>query len=63
MRFDAVTEAEIQECLDHPDSAVPTIKGRTRYERSIPGNRLIVVAKPEGEDVIIVTVFLRQRRR
>ena len=63
MRFDRITEDELRACLENPDSAVPTVKGRTRYQQAIPGNVITLVAIPEGEDVIIVTVFLRYRRR
>jgi hypothetical protein len=54
---------KIRVCLENPDSAVPTIRGRTRYQQAIPDNVITGVAIPEGEDVIIVTVFLRDRRR
>jgi len=63
MRLDGITPDEVEFCLDGPDESIPQAKGRTRYRRSIEGDNVInVVAKPEGEDVIIITAFLDKRR-
>jgi hypothetical protein len=62
MRRDRISEADVRECIERADEALPSVNDRTNYLRQTPGGVLRVTAKAEGEEVIIITVTLMRKK-
>jgi hypothetical protein len=59
MKWRKISEEEIQEVINVPDTLEDTIKGRKNAFKSVKGRLLKITYKPEDGDAVVITTMVK----